>query len=104
MAQADLDNVKEMPKKERLKFFKEQQAKQRQAQQRKGLIGKAIIVLAAVTIIVFFGYLVVNSSPSGQNVSSSNMTALGDLKLGDQAPDFTLPGTNGKTVSLSQYK
>jgi len=27
-----------------------------------------------------------------------------DLKVGDQAPDFTLPGTDGKTHTLSQMK
>ena len=27
-----------------------------------------------------------------------------DLKLGDQAPDFTLPGTDGKTYALAQLK
>jgi peroxiredoxin Q/BCP len=27
-----------------------------------------------------------------------------DLKVGDQAPNFTLPGTDGKTYSLSQLK
>ena len=27
-----------------------------------------------------------------------------ELKVGDQAPDFTLPGTDGKTHTLSQLK
>jgi peroxiredoxin Q/BCP len=28
----------------------------------------------------------------------------GDLKPGDQAPDFSLPGSDGKTYSLSQLR
>ena len=104
MAQADLDSVKKLSKKERVKFFREQQSGQRQSQQRKELFVKTVIVLAVVVTIVFFGYLVVSSSPSGQNDSSSNMTSIGNLKLGDRAPAFSLPATDGKTVSLSQYK
>ena len=27
-----------------------------------------------------------------------------DLKVGDQAPDFSLPGSDGKTYSLADFK
>jgi peroxiredoxin Q/BCP len=30
--------------------------------------------------------------------------AQADLKVGDQAPDFTLPGTDGKTHTMSELK
>jgi len=30
--------------------------------------------------------------------------AQADLKVGDQAPDFTVPGTDGKTHTMSQMK
>jgi thioredoxin-dependent peroxiredoxin len=30
--------------------------------------------------------------------------AADELKVGDQAPDFTLPATDGKTYTLSQLK
>jgi len=33
-------------------------------------------------------------------VSAQNV----ELKVGDQAPDFKLPGTDGKTHTLSEYK
>ena len=104
MAQTDLDNTKELSKKERVKFFREQQARQHQSQQRKSLLVKGIIVIIAAATVVFFGYLVANSNPGGQDGPSSDMTALGDLKLGDVAPDFSLQATDGRTISLSQYK
>jgi thioredoxin-dependent peroxiredoxin len=31
-------------------------------------------------------------------------SAADELKVGDQAPDFTLPATDGKTYTLSQLK
>lgn len=31
------------------------------------------------------------------------ITVLGQLRVGEQAPDFTLPATDGSTVTLSSY-
>jgi len=33
-----------------------------------------------------------------------SMAAADELKAGDRAPDFTLPGTDGQTHDLSQLK
>jgi len=38
------------------------------------------------------------ASPAG----SQTQTTAVDLKVGDMAPDFTLPATDGKTYSLSK--
>lgn len=35
---------------------------------------------------------------------SAQPTAAQELKVGDRAPDFSLPGSDGKTYSLSQLK
>lgn len=40
---------------------------------------------------------------TGQAVAAQ-APAMVELKVGDKAPDFALPGTDGKTHTLSQYK
>jgi peroxiredoxin Q/BCP len=37
-------------------------------------------------------------------VAASGQQASTELKVGDKAPDFSLPGTDGKTHSLADYK
>jgi peroxiredoxin Q/BCP len=40
----------------------------------------------------------------GAALFSPHLLGANELKVGDQAPDFSLPGTDGKTYSLAQLK
>jgi peroxiredoxin len=40
----------------------------------------------------------------GEIYMPQGATETSTLKVGDPAPDFTLPGTGGRTVTLSDYR
>jgi peroxiredoxin len=48
------------------------------------------------------GSLVASSAAAQTTQSATTTTAGVELQVGDQAPDFTLPATDGKTYSLSK--
>ena len=103
MSQNELETEK-MPKKERKKFFQELQLRQQKSDQKRLIITKIAFTVAAAGLLAAIIYLFAATKPVDQNRSSSAMSSIGNLKLGDSAPAFSLPATTGKTVSLKDYK
>ena len=66
--------------------------------------------LVAVVALSLLGALTVACAPGPQASPTSppapsptSQTTSPDLRVGDVAPDFTLPSADGRTVALAQY-
>ena len=60
----------------------------------------AIALLAVATLAINYQVKVRMQAGTGHG----SITSLGKLKLGDSAPDFTLPDLAGQEVALSSYR
>ena len=56
-----------------------------------------------VTMIVGMG-VAIASFGTASAVQAAELKKAADLKAGDKAPEFKLPGTDGKTYKLSDFK
>jgi peroxiredoxin (alkyl hydroperoxide reductase subunit C) len=75
------------------------------------LLEKQIKIRWCVTVVIIF--LWIGAGYAESEVSKENIYPVGKLKptdsvttlkIGDQAPDFTLPAIDGEKISLSHYK
>lgn len=95
--------INNLSKKERLQFFRQQKELEKEGVRKKSVILKGGLVLASIVVISFFGYLWVNAKPVDTGRPSEGLRSIGNLKVGDPAPQFSLLSTDGKKFSLDQY-
>ena len=64
--------------------------------------------LLSVCVAAGVGLIAIAAAASGQTPPAQQPPApaqySADLKVGDMAPDFALPGSDGKTHKLSDYR
>jgi len=98
MSQDELE-IGALSKKERRKFFKEVQAKESKKERRKGLVLKIFLTAFVVGVITLLGYFIFTARPT----TTTGQDSIGNLKIGDSAPEVSLPSTSGGTVSLIDF-
>jgi hypothetical protein len=60
---------------------------------------RMLAIAASLTITACEG-----APPPPRTATDSSAPGLGSLKVGDVAPDFTLPGSDDRTYSLATYR
>lgn len=66
-------------------------------------MNKVVISLVLGTVGLLIGIVALSANQSKITSSTDSSTASRAV-IGDQAPDFTLPATDGRTISLADYR
>ncbi len=66
---------------------------------------KIFLFIATISLATLAAALAANTDPAPFKPDPDSLTpGLQDLQIGDPAPDFSLPGIDGKTHTLAEYK